>query len=298
MPPIISILFIFLALSTGAFSILLLSRLRKRYTHDYLNSFYYYQLISFIFGVYGILGSIAIKNILLKFELSKPLFESVSHFFPFLGIPFIVAAWYMLLKLSAEIANKTLRQSIAIAYFSIMSVGFLFYGWLIKRIPELSNPDFDQLKLIIHSIFYTSELIITLYIVLFLFIQSKKKSFSQDKTFIKTFSLILISVSILRSIALHFYQIHDLIGLYYLVMFFGGNLPLIVLCKNHLEKNKSNESIKNPFEDLVQTYGITKREKEIILKICKGLSNKEISEELFISLQTVKDHTHNIYRKT
>jgi len=36
----------------------------------------------------------------------------------------------------------------------------------------------------------------------------------------------------------------------------------------------------------------------VIREICNGLSNKEISERLFISLQTVKDHTHRIYIKT
>jgi DNA-binding NarL/FixJ family response regulator len=36
----------------------------------------------------------------------------------------------------------------------------------------------------------------------------------------------------------------------------------------------------------------------VIMEICNGLSNKEISDRLYISLQTVKDHTHHIYIKT
>jgi DNA-binding NarL/FixJ family response regulator len=32
-------------------------------------------------------------------------------------------------------------------------------------------------------------------------------------------------------------------------------------------------------------------------KIWLGKTNKQIAEELFISLQTVKDHTHRIYSK-
>ncbi|MBW6501428.1 MAG: LuxR C-terminal-related transcriptional regulator [Bacteroidales bacterium] len=40
------------------------------------------------------------------------------------------------------------------------------------------------------------------------------------------------------------------------------------------------------------------RETDIIREICNGLSNKEIADKLFISLQTVKDHTHRIYIKT
>ncbi|HET9906642.1 MAG TPA: helix-turn-helix transcriptional regulator [Anaerolineales bacterium] len=44
-------------------------------------------------------------------------------------------------------------------------------------------------------------------------------------------------------------------------------------------------------------YGITDREREIILKVVQGKSNADIASELFISLATVKTHLHNIYRK-
>jgi DNA-binding NarL/FixJ family response regulator len=44
-------------------------------------------------------------------------------------------------------------------------------------------------------------------------------------------------------------------------------------------------------------FGVTKRERQIVEKICLGKTNKQIADELFISLQTVKDHTHRIYSK-
>jgi ATP/maltotriose-dependent transcriptional regulator MalT len=44
-------------------------------------------------------------------------------------------------------------------------------------------------------------------------------------------------------------------------------------------------------------YGITDREREIILKVVQGKSNADIAGELFISLATVKTHLHNIYKK-
>jgi len=42
---------------------------------------------------------------------------------------------------------------------------------------------------------------------------------------------------------------------------------------------------------------LTPREVEVINKIADGLSNKEISEQLFIEEQTVKNHIHNILDK-
>jgi DNA-binding CsgD family transcriptional regulator len=43
--------------------------------------------------------------------------------------------------------------------------------------------------------------------------------------------------------------------------------------------------------------GISSREKEIILLVAKGLGNREISDRLFISLNTVKTHNRNIFQK-
>jgi DNA-binding CsgD family transcriptional regulator len=50
-------------------------------------------------------------------------------------------------------------------------------------------------------------------------------------------------------------------------------------------------------EAFLTKYGITDREREIILKVVQGKSNADIASELVISLATVKTHLHNIYRK-
>ena len=42
---------------------------------------------------------------------------------------------------------------------------------------------------------------------------------------------------------------------------------------------------------------LTVREKQILTLIAKGLSNRDISDHLFISESTVENHIHNIFRK-
>lgn len=44
--------------------------------------------------------------------------------------------------------------------------------------------------------------------------------------------------------------------------------------------------------------GLTKRENEVARLVALGLGNAEIAAELCISLSTVKDHVHNILKKT
>jgi len=46
-----------------------------------------------------------------------------------------------------------------------------------------------------------------------------------------------------------------------------------------------------------ESEGLTQREKEVLALIADGKTNKEISEELFISIKTVKTHVSNLLMK-
>ena len=54
-------------------------------------------------------------------------------------------------------------------------------------------------------------------------------------------------------------------------------------------KHRENES---------KSANLSKREKEILFKICEGLSNQEIADTLFISKRTVDKHRANLLGKT
>jgi ligand-binding sensor domain-containing protein/DNA-binding CsgD family transcriptional regulator len=50
-------------------------------------------------------------------------------------------------------------------------------------------------------------------------------------------------------------------------------------------------------EQYLNKYDISQREKEIVLLLLKGKSNKEIEDALFIAMGTVKNHIYSIYQK-
>ena len=50
-------------------------------------------------------------------------------------------------------------------------------------------------------------------------------------------------------------------------------------------------------ESQLQKLGISKREYEVLGLIAEGLSNREISERLFVSPNTVKTHSSNLFSK-
>lgn len=62
-----------------------------------------------------------------------------------------------------------------------------------------------------------------------------------------------------------------------------------------LYNNKGAHEIS--FEDCI-AVGLTQREAQIALMICRRCSNREIAEELVISEMTVKKHVSNIFEKT
>jgi len=50
-------------------------------------------------------------------------------------------------------------------------------------------------------------------------------------------------------------------------------------------------------ENELLRLGISKREREVLELIAQGLSNQEIADKLFVSLNTVKTHTSNLFLK-
>ncbi len=50
-------------------------------------------------------------------------------------------------------------------------------------------------------------------------------------------------------------------------------------------------------EDLLSEYGISTREFEVLQLMAQGLSNQQIADQLYISLNTVKTHSSNLFLK-
>lgn len=65
-----------------------------------------------------------------------------------------------------------------------------------------------------------------------------------------------------------------------------------LLAFNGIDRNSS------AINHLQTTYDLSNREKEVADLLIKGLSNMEISDQLFISVNTVKTHSRNVYQKT
>ena len=52
-----------------------------------------------------------------------------------------------------------------------------------------------------------------------------------------------------------------------------------------------------PKPELLEKYRLSKREYEVLALIAQGYSNQEIAEMLFVSLNTIKTHSSNVFLK-
>jgi DNA-binding CsgD family transcriptional regulator len=50
-------------------------------------------------------------------------------------------------------------------------------------------------------------------------------------------------------------------------------------------------------EDELEKLGMSKRELEVLQLMAKGMSNQEIAEQLFVSLNTIKTHSSKVFEK-
>lgn len=63
-----------------------------------------------------------------------------------------------------------------------------------------------------------------------------------------------------------------------------------------IAKRRKTE-INQPITDVTLPVGLSKREMEVLYLMAQGLSNQEIADKLFLSLNTVKTHVGNLYIK-
>jgi len=105
---------------------------------------------------------------------------------------------------------------------------------------------------------------------------------------------------LLQSVVLVFYHGNSYTALVFIFIFFAGGafIPVYIRYLCDLSMLFSGTDYSLTLDAICKKFEISPREKEIIRELCNGLSNQQIADRLFISLQTVKDHTHRIYYKT
>lgn len=117
------------------------------------------------------------------------------------------------------------------------------------------------------------------------------------KNTILIFSTLILCILLLFQISKFSYlkgriDIEILIAIIAIAFFFIGT----AWKQTYLKKNKPINNSSVDFNK-IRELKISNREYEVLLALTENLTNKEISEKLFISLSTTKTHVSKIYSK-
>jgi len=281
-----------LSVALAAGGVVLASRLRSRYRHEIFSTLLYFQVFIYTFGFYGIWGQVVIKAFLSPY-ISSELLTRFSDISMLLGMPFLVFAWVMLLQFSAGISGRK-NSKWYIVWFLLLNFSvIIIVGYIIAKTSAVEPTS------LIRNYFISMNAIYSLVASLLILFPKKGRSIIHDYDR-RIIAPVIFLVMISQCTTLILYTSQTYLAIIFIFTFFTGNtfLPLYLNYGTLLSAFTTETTTDLSFEEFCKKYEVSPRETDVVREICNGLSNKEISEKLFISLQTVKDHTHRIYIKT
>jgi DNA-binding CsgD family transcriptional regulator len=288
---ILIILIFIISVAFTAGGILISSRLRNACRADCFSTLMYGLTFYFTFGFYAIWGQVILYSIFSQL-LTREVLQRISVLLILLGTPFFLLSGHMLIKFARELSGRATGKSFI---FWILSGNMLLVpgiGYAFSTFAVIDTFTLIKFSYIVLNFTYA------VVAVLFLGFTGKRKAFFRKTDRNRLVAGLLIA-ALLQNAALFFYRDNTFIALVFIFLFFnsGAWIPVYINYKADLSAfHIKTEQI--TFEAFCRSYGISPRERDVIREICQGLSNQQIADKLFISLQTVKDHTSRIYYKT
>ena len=296
------LILIIAAILAGALTVFFSNQLMQKYQLSYLNSYFYYLLFLNIFGVYSLVGSGVAIYFYQIYQGSEEISNAISLFLLILGTPFLILANYMLIRISYEISNRYLSGTFTLIYFLFALLLMGAFAYISIRVSR-NNPEFYSTFKYWQTVAF-SIFLLTIHLFGFIFILSNVKSRldRMERKAIRIFGSFFMLFCGVSVLLLQLSEFAEILKFIFIFFFLSIHLLPILYHSLYLDKhyvaNTATTDIETELQNFIQKYEISNRETDIIELICKGQTNQEISDSLFISLQTVKDHVHRIYTKT
>ena len=254
----------------------------------------YQQIFLYSFLFYGIWGNMALHTIISDLSLNPAIEGKLFFTIPLIGIPFMIVSWFMLLKFAYNINEYRFTKAFIYGYFPTLVVLLFTLGVLIhKDIITIPN----SADLFVIRIMVVLNFLVNLFFIAPFLIPKKNTPLISSSGFNRKWAILFFMAGIFYSAALWNFTLYGFISICICTLLLFGSgifIPIVIRIRHSIP----GESTNMDFDAFCSFYEISKREAEVIREICHGLSNKAISEKLFITLQTVKDHNHRIYTQT
>ena len=83
-----------------------------------------------------------------------------------------------------------------------------------------------------------------------------------------------------------------------LVVFITIILSLVIILYFLLYFQNNNMSENDAIKNIAVKYKLGSQEEKVLYLLVQGMSNQEMADELFVSINTIRNHVANIYKKT
>lgn len=240
------------------------------------------------------------------FKWDSHVMHVASQVVAVIASPVLFIGLYFALRWVRQLLGMRMPRSLKIAYWLVQAVVLAAFFYGVSLLVETKS--YDRAGPMLEAL-TTFELVLVFGILAQLYLLAgaisnagrKRLVFALGHLYMAGFGLMVVVGKFIR---LPFYIYPDLFSLQILVtsMFFFLNIPPLLYLMVFLRKGHGEWGILPPGPDRVaffcKKYHITGREWEIVDRIVKGKTNNEISDELFISIKTVKNNISNIYKKT
>lgn len=287
------ICFIFcLGLTAGG--VLVLFRRPAYRQYPALRYLQYYLILMYTFGFYALWSQLVLRSLFFSVIKAEQL-GSLSRFLVLLSVPFLLVGKLMLVLWVVRLPKHQVRSHLVPAILTLLVLALLLYA----RHPRSW----------------------TLYQVYAAFVTVLMTGVGTWMLFIQTTYLHRKSQCILGGLILSVGAVHGslwlgvpmtgALELLFILLYFLSHTAFVTyfLYQVHLPEVVVEvqaggltlaiaHSEAAALDLFVEAYNLTPREAEIVREIYRGKTNKEIAEILFVTVQTIKDHTHRIYQKT
>jgi DNA-binding CsgD family transcriptional regulator len=280
-----------LGLTAGG--VLVLFRRKEYRLYPALRYLQYYLILIYTFGFYALWSQILLRGLFFAVLQPEDL-AALARFLIMLSVPFLLVGKLMLVLWTVHLANRPLRTYLLpslVPLLVLTLLGLAGHGstWTL------------------YQAYGALVLVLMTWVAMQLFFFEARYLQRKSKTVLAVWAL---GIGILHGFLLLDLREIPAIELLFVVLYFLMHTALVTYFMYQVALPAPElTAIGLPhvvpvllgtpsFEEFVEIYGITPRESEIIQEIYQGKANKEIAEKLFVTLQTIKDHTHRIYQKT
>ncbi len=281
-------------------SVLISRQLLSTYAAEFHRHHFYYLAAFHAFAFYGLWGQVLTRALLASTNTDAAVIEVVAGFLPVFGVPFLFVSWLMLLCMAFSMFGKAVKTTWLLVHAAVFLL-LLLGAWLASRLVQTeSGRPIANLGLIEAAALIVVELLYFSAFLVFV-VRFGAGSDADKRRVLLRFSALVFAGFAARSLLAGLVLVDVRLGAVTLLAYFASNLPALLYLRANADRAfqpvKAEQASKVGMEHVFERYGVTKRERQIVQKICLGKTNQQIANELFISLQTVKDHTHRIYSK-